>query len=70
MYTIPGYHDIQEGTEIKTDIYNKQIDNTFQYLYYYSCHPRHTKNNIPFNLARIVCTEPIRKQQRLLGLKD
>ena len=27
MYTIPGYHNIQEGTEIKTDIYitSKQI---------------------------------------------
>ena len=62
----------KEGTEIKTDIYHKPTD-TFQYLHYYSCHPRHTKNNIPFNLARRVCTivsDSVRKQQRLLELKD
>ena len=36
----------KEGTAIETDIYHKQTD-TFQYLHYSSCHPRHTKNNIP-----------------------
>ena len=71
---IPFLHIIiyKEGTEIKTDIYHKPTD-TFLYLHYYYYHPRHTKNNIPFNLARRVCTivsDPVRKQQRLLELKD
>ena len=40
---------------IVTDIYYKPTD-TKQYLNYKSCHPRSTKNNVPFNLARRICT--------------
>ena len=40
----------REG-KIETDIYYKETDSK-QYLLFYSCHPRHTKINIPYNLAR------------------
>lgn len=40
---------------IITDIYYKPTD-TKQYLVYDSCHPKHIKNNIPYNLARRLCT--------------
>lgn len=41
--------------KIITDIYYKPTD-TKQYLMYNSCHPKHIKNNIPFNLARRICS--------------
>ena len=44
----------KEGTRLTTDIYYKPTD-SFQYLPYTSSHPRHTKNNIPYNLARRIC---------------
>ena len=56
-----------ENTEIKTDIYHKDTD-TFNYLDFRSCHPRHCKENIPFNMARRICTivlDHIIKKQRL-----
>ena len=34
--------------KIETDIYYKDTDSK-QYLLFYSCHPRHTKTNIPYN---------------------
>lgn len=37
------------------DVYYKLTD-TKQYLIFDSCHPRHTRNNIPYNLARRLCT--------------
>ena len=37
--------------KIETDIYYKETDSK-QYLLFNSCHPRHTKMNIPYNLAR------------------
>lgn len=40
---------------ITTDLYCKPTD-THQYLDFRSCHPSHTKRNIPFNLARRICT--------------
>ena len=40
----------REG-KIETDIYYKDTDSK-QYLLFNSCHPRHTKINIPYNLAR------------------
>lgn len=46
---------VKTGTQLKTDIYFKVTD-TKQYLNFYSCHPRHTKKSIPYNLARRVCT--------------
>ena len=56
-----------ESAKIHTDIYHKETD-TFHYLEFNSCHPRHCKINIPFNLARRICTivsDPARKEQRL-----
>ena len=46
---------IKDGTRLNTDIYFKVTD-TKQYLNFYSCHPRHTKKSIPYNLARRICT--------------
>ena len=46
---------LKYGTQLKTDIYFKVTD-TKQYLNFYSCHPRHTKRSIPYNLARRICT--------------
>ena len=36
---------------LETDIYYKETDSK-QYLLFTSCHPRHTKQSIPYNLAR------------------
>lgn len=46
---------IKNGSCITTDLYCKPMD-THQYLDFRSCHPSHTKRNIPFNLARRICT--------------
>lgn len=46
---------LKHGTDIITDIYYKNTD-THQYLTFDSCHPSHTKRNIPFNIARRICT--------------
>ncbi len=40
---------------IKTTIFYKTTD-SHQYLHYNSCHPRHTKNSIPYAQARRLCT--------------
>ena len=41
--------------KISLDIYYKNTD-THQYVPFNSCHPRHTKTNIPYNEARRICT--------------
>lgn len=41
--------------KIDTDIYYKPTDSK-QYLLFNSCHPKHTRFNIPYNLARRICT--------------
>ena len=46
---------IRINTSISTDIYFKSTDSK-QYLNFRSCHPTHTKVNIPFSLARRICT--------------
>ena len=43
------------NTSISTDIYFKSTDSK-QYLNFKSCHPKHTKVNIPFSLARRIWT--------------
>lgn len=43
------------NSTIITDIFFKITDSK-QYLNFNSCHPKHTKLNIPFNLARRICT--------------
>ena len=45
----------KDNNVLVTDLYYKTTD-THQYLYYTSNHPRHTKNNIHYNLARRICT--------------
>lgn len=58
--------------KIMTDVYYKETDN-HDYLPFSSCHPRHTLENIPFNLARNICTlvdDPERKEFRLNELKN
>ena len=45
----------KRGTEIITDIYHKSTD-TKQYLHFKSSHERHTKINLPYSLARRICT--------------
>ena len=40
-----------KGGKIETDIFYKETDSK-QYLLFSSCHPRHTKINIPYNPAR------------------
>ena len=56
----------KNGENVATDIYYKDTD-TKQYLNYKSNHPRHVKNNIPFNLARrirnIVSEDEIREKR-------
>lgn len=57
---------------ISTDIYYKATD-THQYLDFRSCHPSHTKRNIPFCLARRICTivnDVEKRNQRLCELSE
>ncbi|XP_071171038.1 uncharacterized protein [Mytilus edulis] len=63
---------IKEEEQIITDLYCKPTD-THQYLDFRSCHPSHTKRNIPFNLARRICTIVINlelRDKRLQELKN
>ena len=57
--------------KLMTDIFYKETD-SHDFLPFNSCHPRHTKCNIPETLARTICTivdDPDRKQYRLEELK-
>ncbi|GAB1602736.1 uncharacterized protein LOC115230173, partial [Argonauta hians] len=63
---------INQNTFLETDLYTKPTDSQ-QYLLFTSCHPKHTKTNIPFNMARRVCTivsNQSTKQMRLQELHD
>ena len=44
---------MKEGTSVSTDIYYKATDSK-QYLNFNSCHPKHTKINIPFSFCTII----------------
>ena len=46
---------IKINTSVSTDIYFTSTDSK-QYLNFKPCHPKHTKINIPFSLARRICT--------------
>ena len=62
----------KNGDKIETDVFYKKTDN-HDYLPFNSCHPRHSKNNIPFVLARIICTiasDPAVRQRRLVELSS
>jgi hypothetical protein len=59
------------NNRVITDVFYKETD-TKQYLNYYSNHPRYIKNNIPYNLARRICTivsEDDLRNQRLMELR-
>ena len=46
---------LNQKNQIETDVYYKAT-NSHDYLNYNSSHPDHTKNNVPFNLAkRLIC---------------
>ncbi|XP_029656251.1 uncharacterized protein LOC115230173 isoform X1 [Octopus sinensis] len=62
----------KKNTTITTDIYYKHTD-THQYLNFKLCHPPHTKRNIPYCLARRICTivEDLKtRNQHLMELKE
>ena len=62
---------MKKDNKIETDIYYKPTDSK-QYLLFNSCHPKHTRCNIPFNLARRICTivtNIITRDKRLEELK-
>ena len=62
----------KDNDRLSTDIYYKATD-TRQYLDYTSNHPRHIKRNIPYNLARRICTfvdDVETKNTRLKELED
>ena len=61
-----------KNNKIITDIYYKPTD-TFQFLPFTSCHPKHIKKKVPYNLARRICTivdEKDTLDSRLLDLKE
>ena len=61
-----------KNNKIITDIYYKPTD-TFQFLPFTSCHPKHIKKNVLYNLARRICTivdEKDTLDSRLLDLKE
>ena len=63
---------INKGGQIQTDIYYKPTYSK-QYLLYTSCHPKHTRNSIPYNLARrlkTIVSENRVLDQRLNELKN
>ena len=63
---------INGNDRIITDVYTKPTD-TKQYLNFNSCHPKHTKINIPFNLARRICmivNEGKLREMRLRELRE
>ena len=62
---------INNRGKIQTDIFYKPTDSK-QYLLYTSCHPKHTRNSIPYNLARrlkMIVSEETTLNTRLNELK-
>ena len=57
------------GTTIETDIYYKPTDSK-QYLLFNSCHPKHVRTNVPYNLARRICTIVSNEQTKLKRLNE
>ena len=73
--TEANYLDIKilvKDNKIITDLFQKPTDSQ-HYVPFISSHPSHTKRNIPFNLARRICTiveERNTRDQRLTELKN
>ena len=59
----------KEGNSLHTDIFYKQTD-AHQYLDFRSCHPKHTKQNIPYSLARRICAIVSKDEIRVKRLKE
>ena len=62
----------KEGRKLHADIFYKKTD-THQYMNFNSCHPKHTKQNIPYSLAKRICSivsKPEVRNQRLRELED
>ena len=58
---------IFENSRLTTDLYSKPTDK-HQYLYYSSCHPKHTKTSLPYSLAlrlRRICSNETLFQKRI-----
>ena len=60
---------IAEDNSIHTDIFSKSTD-THNYLNFKSSHPKHTKLNIPFNLASRIITITNTEASRTLRLDE
>lgn len=60
---------IKEGMKITTGLFYKNID-SHQYLIFDSCHPSHTKRNIPFNMARQICFIVVYEEWRNTRLSE
>ena len=63
---------IKINRKLETDIYFKPTDSK-QYLLFTSCHPKHTRVNIPYNLAKRICTivsNPSTRDHRLKEMKE
>jgi hypothetical protein len=61
---------MEEDSCITTDLYSKETD-IHEYLDFRSCHPSHTKQNIPYMVRRIctIIADPTLRKQRLDELK-
>ncbi len=59
----------RDGTRITTDLFYKPTDSKL-YLDFHSCHPRNTKINVPYNLARRICTICLDTEDRDFRLQE
>ena len=62
---------VNNDGSLETDIYHKETD-SFNYVPFHSFHPRKTLTNIPYSLARTVCTivsNPQIRDKRLMELR-
>ncbi len=59
----------RDGTRIITDLFYKPTDSKL-YLDFHSCHPRNTKINVPYNLARRICTICLETEEREIRLQE
>ena len=63
---------MQKDGMVETDVYYKET-NSHDYLDFFSHHPNHTKENIPYNLAKrilVFCSNEETEKLRLKELKQ
>lgn len=58
-----------DQNKVITDIFYKKTD-THQYLNFKSCHPSHTKRNIPYTMARRICAIVLDNSLRTKRLEE